>query len=101
MKYYAIAEVSVTDPNWVAEYLAKVNQIVESYGGTYLARTSNFEMVEGHEEVHQTSVLLEFPSKNAAYGFYSSEEYKPLREARKAGSTGKFYIVAGEDGARG
>lgn len=44
MKYYAIAEVSVTNPAWVTEYLAHVDQIVENYGGRYLARTSQFEI---------------------------------------------------------
>lgn len=99
MKYYAIAEVSVTNPSWVTEYLAQVNQLVTSYGGKYLARTSKVDLVEGGGTAHQTSVILEFPSSDAAYGFYNSPEYLPLREARKAGSVGKFYFVAGEDAA--
>lgn len=97
MKYYAVAEVNVIDPSWVPEYLAKVNALVAGYGGKYLARTSEAEMMEGDGPLHQTSIILEFPSKEAAYAFYSSEEYRPLRDARVAGSTGKFYFVAGED----
>lgn len=100
MKYYAIAEVNVTNPQWVPEYLAKVNRIVEMYGGKYLARTSNHELMEGDGPLHQTSVILEFPSKEAAYAFYWSEEYAPHRKARQSGATGKFYFVPGEDGAR-
>lgn len=99
MKYYAVVELNVTNPYWVPDYLAKVNQIVESFGGKYLARTSKVDMVEGDADLHQTSVILEFPSEEAAYGFYNSERYRPLREARKSGSTGKFYFVAGEDRA--
>lgn len=83
MKYYGIVEVNVTDSSWVPEYLA---------------RTSQIEMVEGDTDVHQTSVLLEFPSKGSAYSFYNSAEYQPLRDARIAGSTGTFYFVAGENG---
>lgn len=100
MKYYAVAEVNVTNPHWVATYLTHVDQIVELYGGKYLARTSNIDQVESTGSVHQTSVILEFPSREAAYSFYNSPEYAPLREARKAGSFGKFYFVAGEDGAQ-
>ncbi|SHO53401.1 DUF1330 domain-containing protein [Desulfopila aestuarii] len=100
MKYYAVAEVNVTSPHWVGPYLAHVNQIVERYGGKYLARTSNIDQVEGTDSVPQTAVILEFPSREAAYGFYNSPEYTPLREAGKEGSFGKFYFVAGEDGAR-
>ena len=64
MTYCAVAEVNVTDPSRVSGYLARVNQIVESFGGKYLARTSQIEMVEGEADIHQTSVILEFPSKD-------------------------------------
>ena len=101
MKYYAVTEVNVTDPSWVPSYLQKVNPIIERFGGKYLARTSQYEMMEGDTDRHQTAIILEFPSKEAAYSFYNSEEYKPLRAARIAGSTGKFYFVAGEDQAQG
>lgn len=100
MKYYAVAEVNVTDPHWVSGYLAQVNRIVERHGGRYLARTSRHEMMEGEAMLHQTSIILEFPSKDAAYSFYNSDEYRPLRDARVAGSSGKLYFVAGEDAAR-
>lgn len=100
MKYYAVAEVSVTDPNWVPEYLANVTSILESYGGRYLARTGDYEIMEGEADRHQTSIILDFPSKDAAYSFYNSEEYRPYRDARIAGSTSRFYFVAGEDAAR-
>lgn len=100
MKYYAVAEVNVTSPHWVPEYLSRVNHIVEAYGGRYLARTANYEIMEGDATRHQTSIILEFPSKEAAYSFYESDEYRPLREARIAGSTGRFYFVAGEDATR-
>jgi uncharacterized protein (DUF1330 family) len=32
-----------------------------------------------------------------AEAFYSSDEYKPYRESRRAGSKGEFVLVAGED----
>lgn len=100
MKYYGIVEVNVINPDWMPEYLAKVNPIVESYGGKYLARTSKIEMIEGDVEAHQNSVILEFPSEEAGKSFYYSEEYKPFRDARVSGTIGKFYFVAGEDEAK-
>ena len=91
----------MTDPAWVHEYLSRVNDIVADHGGRYLARTSQFDMLEGDDNRHQTAIVMEFSSREAAYGFYNSEEYAPLRDARIADSTGKLYIVAGEDSARG
>ncbi len=99
MKCYAIAEVSITDPHWVPDYLANVNGILEKFGGRYLARTGDYEIVEGASDRHQTSIILEFPSKEAAYSFYGSDEYEPYKAARLAGSESRFYFVAGEDAA--
>lgn len=100
MRFYAVAEVTVTDPSWLPEYMANVNEMVERYKGRYLARTGEIDMVEGDDTRPQTAVLLEFPSREAAYGFYNSEDYAPLREARKAGSKGKFYLIPAVDGDR-
>ena len=43
MKCYAVAELDVTDPRWVADYVANVTAIVERCGGRYLARTARIE----------------------------------------------------------
>ncbi|MGI9099900.1 MAG: DUF1330 domain-containing protein [Solirubrobacteraceae bacterium] len=39
MRHYAVAELDITDPGWVAEYVAAVTPLVEARGGRYLART--------------------------------------------------------------
>ncbi len=46
MKYYAIAEIDITDPSWVRDYVANVTAIVERQGGRYLARTGKIEHIE-------------------------------------------------------
>ena len=97
MKCYAVARINVTDRGWVAEYITKVTPMVERYGGRYLARTPQFEWLEGDGALPQLMLLIEWPSREAAQGFYESEEYWPFREARLQGSTGEFVLVAGED----
>src|SRR4051794_26702101 len=99
MKHYAVAEITITDPSWIADYVRDTTPLVERFGGRYLARTSNVGIVEGDRPVPQICLLIEWPSKGAAMAFYDSEEYRPHREARRAGSTGEFVIVAGEDDA--
>jgi uncharacterized protein (DUF1330 family) len=39
MKYYAVADLDVTDPAWVLEYVNEVTPMVEGRGGRSLART--------------------------------------------------------------
>ena len=97
MKYYAVAELDVTDPGWVRDYVAKVTPMVERRGGRFLARSSRIEKIEGEQSLPQVFLIIEWPSKRAADSFYESEEYRPYREGRRAGARNEFVLVAGED----
>jgi uncharacterized protein (DUF1330 family) len=97
MKHYAVAELDITDPGWVAGYVAEVTPMVERHGGRYLARTTKIEPIEGERPSPQIFLLIEWPSKEAADGFYECEEYRTHREARRAGARNEFRLVAGED----
>jgi uncharacterized protein (DUF1330 family) len=96
LKYYAVAEINITDPGWIRDYVAHVTAMVERRGGRYLARTPQIEKVEGNR-APQGFLLIEWPSKEAADEFYESEEYRPYRESRQAGTTGELFLIAGED----
>ena len=97
MKYYAIAEMEVTDRSWVGPYVENVTRMIERYGGRYLARTTKVEKLEGGRVAPRLVVIVEWPSREAAMAFYESEEYRPYLESRKAGAANEFMLVAGED----
>lgn len=97
MKYYAVAEIEITDRSWVSAYVKNVTPMVERYGGRYLARTPRIEKLEGERNIPQVFLIIEWPSKEAAEAFYHSDEYKPYLESRKQGSRGEFMLIAGED----
>ncbi|ULQ47501.1 DUF1330 domain-containing protein [Flagellatimonas centrodinii] len=97
MKTYVVAELTVTDPSWVGDYLRAVTPLVEAAGGRYLARTPRLERLEGDRPAPNTAVILEFPSRDAALAFYHSDAYQPWKAARLSGSNGDFLLVAGED----
>jgi uncharacterized protein (DUF1330 family) len=97
MKHYAVAELDVTDPAWVRDYVARVTAMVEARGGRYLARTATIEQIEGERTPPQVFLIIEWPSKQAADEFYASEEYRPYRESRRAGARNELFLVAGED----
>ena len=97
MKYYAVAEIEVTDPSWVREYIAQATGMVERHGGRYLAPPPRVERIEGEGPLPQTFLIIEWPSKEAAEEFYASEEYRTHRERRRAGARNDFLLVAGED----
>jgi uncharacterized protein (DUF1330 family) len=97
MRCYAVAEMEITDPRWIRDYVANVTGMVERRGGRYLARTGQIERAEGGRAIPQFMVLIEWPSKAVADEFYESEEYRPYREARGEGAVNQFLLVAGED----
>ena len=97
MKYYAVAEMEITERSWVAEYVKNVTPMVEKHGGRYLARTSKVERLEGERKLLPVFLIVEWPSKEAAEAFYESEEYRPYRDRRVAGAKNEFLLVAGED----
>jgi len=98
MEHLIIVETDITDPSWIQEYLVKVTPLVLSYGGSYITRTSAVELLEG-EYKPQYSLVAKFPSKEAAFNFYNSEEYALLKAARQNGSKSKFLLVPVENGA--
>jgi uncharacterized protein (DUF1330 family) len=97
MKYYGVAEIELTNTDWVPEYVANVTELVERHGGRYLARTPKVEKVEGERRPPQIFLIIEWPSKEAAQAFYASDEYRPYLERRKSGARNEFVLVAGED----
>lgn len=97
MKYYAVAEIDVTDPSWVRAYVENVTGLVERHGGRYLARTAQVEKLEGDRTPPQIVLIIEWPSKAAAEAFYASEEYRPYLESRRNGARNELVLVAGED----
>jgi uncharacterized protein (DUF1330 family) len=97
MKCYAVAEIEITDPNWVPAYVERTTELVQRHGGRYLARTPRIEKLEGEREAPQIYLIIEWPSREAAETFYAGDEYRPYRESRRAGSKGEFFLVAGED----
>lgn len=100
MKYYAVAEMDITDPSWVEGYVASVTEMVERHGGRYLARTNKVEKLEGERPRPQIVVIVEWPSREAADAFYQSDEYRPFRDQRMAGAKNEFLVVAGNDVSR-
>lgn len=97
MKHYVVAELNISNDQWVPSYLAEVTRQVEQHGGRYLVRTPKIEKIEGERQIPQIFIIIEFPSKEAARTFYSSAEYQPYLQARREGGSTEMLLVAGED----
>lgn len=96
MEHLIIIETDITDPSWVSGYLIKVTPLVISYGGSYISRSSNVELLEG-ERKPQYSLVAKFPSREQALAFYHSPEYSPFKAERQHGSVSRLLLVPMEN----
>ncbi|MEM1139034.1 MAG: DUF1330 domain-containing protein, partial [Pseudomonadota bacterium] len=71
MTYYSMIAVTPTDEAWIPGYLGPTNALVAKHGGTYLARTTAHEQIEGEpaKEPVAVRILLSWPSREAALAF--------------------------------
>jgi len=97
MTVYLIADVKVTDDEWVPSYAASVHDIVQKHGGKYLSRSGNVKTLEGKPLDTTLIALLQFPSAEAAEAFVNDPEYAPHAAARQAGSESRFQLIDDTD----
>src|SRR5690348_12728718 len=71
MTVYMIADIKVTNDEWVAPYAASVHELVHKHGGKYLARSGNVQTLEGKPLDTTLIALLAFPSAQAVRAFLS------------------------------
>ena len=86
--------VSVRDGDKFAEYRERVPSIIEAYGGRYLVRGGDLEVLEGSWSPARLTVI-EFPSVEDAKRWYDSEEYRPLKELRMSAGDLDGVLVEG------
>jgi len=72
MNVFLIAEVKVTDNNWVPEYAANVHKIAEKFGGKYFSRSGNITALEGPDQGSTLIAIVQFPSRDALERFANS-----------------------------
>jgi uncharacterized protein (DUF1330 family) len=95
MAAYVIAQINAINAERYPEYTAQVPATIAKYGGRFIARGGNAEVLEGSLSLPQRLVIIEFPSREAAKAWWSSEEYGPLKALRQEISDGTLFLVDG------
>ena len=91
---YVIAQLKVTNPENYKEYVNKVTEVVQKFGGEYLVRNGEYQCVEGETKFPRI-VVIKFPSYEKALEWYNSNEYKPVKQIRLNNSEGSNIIIKG------
>ncbi len=94
MTAYIIVQIEVTDPDTFEAYRAQVPPTLERFGGEYIVRGGDQEVLEGDWTFPRT-VVLEFPSMDQAKAWHASAEYEGPKALRQSASKGNMIAVEG------
>jgi len=94
MPAYVVVSIEVHDPERYAEYIERAPATVTNHGGRYLVRNGEREALEGEWDLKRF-VILEFPTYEAAKGWYESEDYAPVTAIRHATATSRMTLIEG------
>lgn len=94
MAAYVIYNADVTDPEHYELYKAQAAPTIAEHGGAYIARGGEIDVLEGESPQGRT-VILEFPTMEAARNWYDSAGYQAARVLRENAAAASAYIVDG------
>jgi len=94
MTAYVIAAETVKDEPMFDEYRKQVPATLAPFGGKFIVRGGKVTVHEG-EWPHPRTVVIEFPSRGQAEGWYKSAEYQKIIGLRHKSSVGNLIIIDG------
>jgi uncharacterized protein (DUF1330 family) len=94
MKAFVVATETPKEPLF-SEYRKAVPATLEAFGGKFIVRGGHLQLLEG-EWPHPRLVIIEFPSREAAEGWYRSPGYQSIIGLRLSSSVGNLVIVEGQ-----
>ena len=91
---YLIADIEITDPDTFEKYRAGVPETIAAYGGKYLIRGAQGEVLEG-SWTPKRLVVLEFESLDRVKEWYDSPDYADLKKLRHSASNTNAIFAEG------
>lgn len=94
MPAIVVARIEVTDPEKYESYKPLAKAAIEAFGGRYLVRGAEPNVVEGAPEASRY-VVVEFDSVETVRRFYDSPMYQKAREARAGAAEARIIALEG------
>lgn len=91
---YIISSVTVTNPEQYAEYIKWSTAAIETHHAEICVRGGQVNVLEGDWHPGRT-VVLKFPSFEAAQAFYTTTEYQKAKAAREGAAIMRMVCVEG------
>jgi uncharacterized protein (DUF1330 family) len=94
MAAYIIVQIDVTNSKAFEVYRAQVPPTLELFGGEYIVRGGEQEILEG-DWAFPRCVVLKFPSVEQAKAWHASPEYEEPKALRLSAARGNMIVVEG------
>ena len=94
MPAYVIVDIQVHDPGRYELYKPQAAAAVAAFGGRYLARGGQVDVLEGDWQPGRL-VILEFPDVARAKSWLNSDEYREARALRHATAKSNMVVIPG------
>jgi uncharacterized protein (DUF1330 family) len=95
-KGYWIANNVITDAEEYEKYKAANVEIFARFGARFITRAGTQQIREG--DAYERTVIIEFPSFEAAVECYEDPVYVASRAIRQSAAEGRLLIVEGYEG---
>ena len=92
---YLVVDVKIDDAEAYRKYKEKVKPLIESYGGEYLSRGGEINMLENELWEPTRMVVVKFPDKESAINWCNCEEYQALKKIRIDNATSTSFFIEG------
>jgi len=79
----------------IVEYLERIDATLAPFDGHFIVHGGRPEVLEGPPP--GTLVVIEFPDRSGAEGWYSSPAYQAIVDLRAANSTSTIFLIDGVD----
>lgn len=97
MVAYVIAErVDQWDGEVFAAYGPLAAASIAKFGGRYLAKGVELDLLEGAGPAPLAMAVLEFPNAERARAWFASDDYQKAAAIRRGGASNRFLLIDGE-----
>jgi len=94
MSSYMIVEIDVKDPVGYEDYKKQTPASLKPYGGKFIVRGGNPQLIEGETEPNRI-VILQFENSEKAKAWWNSPEYEGPKKLRQTTAKTRMILVEG------
>jgi uncharacterized protein (DUF1330 family) len=91
MPAYIVVDLTPTDTTKLQQYSALAAETLISFGGEFLVK-GPIESLHGESDL-QVKVVIAFPDRESAAGWYNSEAYQAIIPLRDEAMESQFHLI--------